>query len=127
MNKTILSGHLVRDPEVKETQTGTQITSFTLAVNRKFAKENQQQADFIRVTAFGKLAEIMGKYLSKGSHILISGRIQTGSYDNKDGQKVYTTDVIAEEMEFLDTKKKDDTTEKVAEVFPGAEETSIPF
>ena len=107
MNKVILMGRLTRDPEVRYSQgeNSMAIARFSLAVDRR-RQQNQegQTADFIGCVAFGKLGEFTEKYLHKGTKILLTGRIQTGSYDNKDGVKVYTTDVVAEEIEFAESK-----------------------
>lgn len=106
MNKWIGSGRLVRDPETKYSQgeNSTAITRFTIAVDRRFKREGEADADFIPCVAFGKTAEFVDKYFSKGSKIFIEGRIQTGSYTNKDGQKVYTTDIAVEQVEFGESK-----------------------
>lgn len=109
MNKVILIGRLTRDPEVRYTAGGENqmaIASYTLAVDRRRGKDasEQQTADFIRCTAFGRTGEFAEKYLKKGTKILVQGRIQTGSYTNKDGQTVYTTDVIVDEHEFVESK-----------------------
>ena len=107
MNKVILMGRLTRDPEVRYSQgeQATAIARYTLAVDRRFRREGDQQtADFIGCVAFGRQGEFAEKYLRKGTKIAITGRIQTGSYTNKDGQKVYTTDVVVEEQEFADSK-----------------------
>ena len=110
MNKTILMGRLTRDPEVRYTQTNnTMVASFTLAVNRRFAKEGEQQADFINIVAWSKTAEFCSKYFKKGQHVGIIGRIQTRSYDNQEGKRVYVTEVIAEEVYFADSKKDNET------------------
>lgn len=109
MNKVILMGRLTRDPEVRYTQ-GEQpmaIARYSLAVDRRFARNNQegqQTADFISCVAFGKNGEFAEKYLHKGTKIVVEGRIQTGSYTNKDGVKVYTTDVVVESQEFAESK-----------------------
>lgn len=106
MNKVILIGRLTRDPEVKYQDTGSCISRFTLAVDRRFKKEGDEvTADFISIVAFSKTAEFIEKYFRKGSKIVIEGRIQTGSYTNSDNQKVYTTAVIAENVEFAESKK----------------------
>lgn len=108
MNKVILLGRLTRDPEVRYTQGADSmcVARYTLAVDRRFKRENDQQtADFIGCIAFGKNAEFAEKYFKQGTKIAITGRIQTGSYTNKDGQKVYTTDVVIEEQEFAESKK----------------------
>lgn len=107
MNKVILMGRLTRDPEVRYSQgeNSTAIARYSLAVNRRFKREGDEQtADFINCVAFGKAAEFVEKYLHKGTKIAVVGRIQTGSYTNKDGVKVYTTDVIVEEQEFAESK-----------------------
>lgn len=104
MNKTILIGRLTKDLELRKTATGTSVVSFTLAVNRKVKQENQPDADFIRCTAWGKTAEIMCQYLSKGSQIGLEGRIQTGQYQDNSGNTIYTTDVVVEGFDFLEKK-----------------------
>ena len=107
MNKVILMGRLTKDPEVRYTQgeNATAIARYTLAVDRRFKKNGDEQtADFIGCVVFGKSAEFAEKYLHKGTKIAITGRIQTGSYSNKDGQKVYTKDVVVEEQEFAESK-----------------------
>lgn len=112
MNKVSLIGRLTADPEVRYTQ-GDQpmcIASYRLAVERRGKKvEGQQNADFISIKAFGKGGEFAEKYLHKGMKVAVSGHIQTGSYTNRDGQKVYTTDVIADEQEFCESKAANDT------------------
>lgn len=104
MNKVILIGRLTSDPEVRYTQNDTAIARYTLAVDRMFKRDGEPQADFIRCVAFGKPAEFAERYLCKGVKIAVTGRIQTGSYTNRDGQKVYTTDVVAESQEFCEKK-----------------------
>lgn len=109
MNKVILCGRLTRDPEVRYSQgdNAMAIARYTLAVDRRVYKSNQQDeqtADFISIVAFGKAGEFAEKYLKKGIKVIITGRIQTGSYTNKDGIKVYTTDVVVEEQEFAESK-----------------------
>lgn len=105
MNKVMLIGRLVRDPDVKTSQSGVVVARYTLAVDRRFKKDGEQSADFIGCIAFGKAAEFAEKYFTKGIRIAVVGRIQTGSYENKDGQKVYTTDVVVEENEFTESKR----------------------
>lgn len=100
----ILIGRLTRDPEVRYSDGGHTVARFSVAVDRKFKKENEQTADFIGCVAFGKTAEFIEKYFFKGSKIVIEGQIQTGSYTNQEGQKIYTTDVIAREVEFGESK-----------------------
>ena len=106
MNKWLGIGRLTRDPEVRYTQGDkpTAIARYTLAVDRKYKKEGEQSADFIPCVAFGKTAEFVEKYCKKGTKLAVSGRIQTGSYTNREGQKVYTTEVMIEEQEFAESK-----------------------
>lgn len=110
MNKVILMGRLTRDPDIRYSQSGMAVARYTLAVDRRFARggeagsDQQQTADFIGCVAFGKSAEFAEKYLHQGTKIAVTGRIQTGSYTNRDGQKVYTTDVVVEDQEFAESK-----------------------
>ncbi len=107
MNKVILMGRLTRDPEVRYSQgeNSTAVARYTIAVDRRFNRNNDEQsADFIGCVAFGRAAEFAEKYFRKGTKIAVTGRIQTGSYTNKDGVKVYTTDVVVEEQEFAESK-----------------------
>ena len=109
MNKVVLMGRLTRDPDVRYSQgeNSTAVARFTLAVDRRFARRDgndQQTADFIGCVAFGRTAEFVERYFRQGLRMTMSGRIQTGSYTNRDGQKVYTTDVVAEEVEFAESK-----------------------
>ena len=106
MNKVILMGRLTRDPDVRYSQgeSATAVARFTLAVDRRFRRDGDTSADFIGCVAFGRQAEFAEKYLRQGTKIAITGRIQTGSYTNRDGQKVYTTDVVVEEQEFAESK-----------------------
>lgn len=104
MNKVNLIGRLTRDPEIKYTQNGTCVGRYTIAIDRRHT-DGEPAADFISIVAFGKSGEFAEKYMKKGMKIAISGRIQTGSYTNKDGIKVYTTEVVAEEQEFCEGKK----------------------
>ena len=111
LNKVILMGRLTRNPEVRYSpgEKATCVAKYTLAVNRRFHREGEQDADFINCVAFGKQGEFAEKYLKQGTKIVISGRIQTGSYTNRDGVKVYTTDVVIEEQEFAESKKAAET------------------
>lgn len=136
MNKVIIVGRLTRDPEIKYStgENATAIARFSLAVNRKFKNdEGNYDADFINCIAFGKTAEFIEKYFTKGMAIGIAGRIQTGSYTNKEGQKVYTTDVVVEETEFVESKNKttsENTATNNANVQSDFEESSeeeLPF
>ena len=106
MNKVVLVGRLTRDPEVRYSQgdNATAVARYTLAVNRKFKQDGEPTADFIPCVVFGRSAEFTEKYFRKGMQVAVSGRIQTGSYTNKDGNKVYTTDVVVEEQEFAESK-----------------------
>jgi len=110
MNKVILMGRLTRDPEVRYSQgeNATAVARYTLAVDRRFSRNNangdQQTADFIQCVAFGRSGEFAEKYFRKGLKVVVTGRIQTGSYTNRDGQKVYTTDVVVEDQEFAESK-----------------------
>ncbi len=107
MNKVILMGRLTRDPEVRYSQgeSAMAIARFSIAVDRRRQNNSDgQTADFINIVAFGRLGEFAEKYLHKGTKVALSGRIQTGSYTNKDGVKVYTTDIIAEDIEFAESK-----------------------
>ena len=107
MNRVILMGRLTRDPEVRYSQgeQATAVARYTLAVDRRFRRDNDQQtADFINCVAFGRSGEFAEKYFHKGIKIVVTGRIQTGSYTNQEGQKVYTTDVVVEDQEFAESK-----------------------
>ncbi len=106
MNKTLLIGRTTKDPDIRYAQSEQPMTiaRFNLAVDRRFKKEGEQSADFISCVAFGKTAEFIEKYVFKGTKIAVEGRIQTGSYTNKDGNKVYTTDVVVEQVEFAGAK-----------------------
>ena len=106
MNKVILMGRLTRDPEVRYSQgdVATAVARYTLAVDRRFRREGEATADFINCVAFGRQAEFAERYLRQGTKIAITGRIQTGSYTNRDGARVYTTDIVVEEQEFAESK-----------------------
>ena len=108
MNKVILVGRLTRNPETRYTQgeNPTAIARYTLAVDRRFRREGQPDADFIRCVAFGRAGEFADKYFTQGMRVAVSGRIQTGSYTNRDGVKVYTTEVIVEDQEFAQSKNE---------------------
>ena len=111
MNKVVLIGRLARDPELKFTNNGTAVATFTLAVERRFKKEGQQNADFIPIVVWGKIAESTANYMNKGSMIAIAGRVETRSYEAKDGSKRYVTEVVADEVKFLSSSsgaKKED-------------------
>lgn len=137
LNKVALIGRLTKDPETRYTQDNqTCICKFTLAIDRTFKREGQQSADFIPIVVFGKSAENCGKYLGKGRLIALSGRIQTRSWDDQEGKKHYTTEVIADEVYFMPTgKKQDDGTEDSDGSYEGyegfqfapEEEDDLPF
>ena len=109
MNKVLLIGRLTKDVEMRYSASNdTAIARYTLAVNRPFKREGEPEADFLPCVAFNKTAEFAEKYLAKGIRVAIEGRIQTGSYTNRDGQKVYTTDVVVEDQEFAESKSVSD-------------------
>ena len=128
MNKVILMGRLTKDPDVRASQDGsTTIARYTLAIERRMKRD---EADFISVVAFGKSAEFAEKYLHKGTKIALSGHIQTGSFTNKEGQKVYTTDVVAEDQEFAESKKTETPNVSSDEGFlnvPDTDDEELPF
>ena len=108
MNKAVLIGHLTRDVELRHTNTGRSVAQFTIAINRPYTKEDgQKEADFINIIAWDKVGENTAKYCKKGSHVAVEGRIQIRSYDNTEGKKVYVTEVIAQNVQFLESKKDD--------------------
>ena len=111
MNRVILMGRLTRDPEVRYTQgeRSMAVARYTLAVDRRFRRDGEASADFISCVAFGRAAEFAERYFRQGIRIVVSGRIQTGSYTNRDGNKVYTTDVVVEEQEFAESKAVSDS------------------
>ena len=129
MNQVILIGRLTRDPEVRYTA-GTQmaVATFTLAIDRPAKPGEEKKTDFPRITVFGKQAENCEKYLAKGRLVAIEGRLQTGSYQNKDGATVYTTDVIANRVEYIDFKDKQNCEPKQTD-FAGFQQINedVPF
>ena len=132
MNKVILIGRLTRDPEVRYSQGETPLARYTLAVDRKFRREEEQSADFISCVAFGKMGEHVEKYYYQGLKVAVTGRIQTGSYINKDGVKVYTTEVVVEEQEFVESKGSNDKSQgnllqKQEEGFLDVSDEELPF
>lgn len=105
MNKVILSGRLTKDPEVKQTPSNIAVCSFTIASDRKFkTSDGEKQTDFVNCVAWRKAAELLGNYFHKGSRIMVVGSIQTRSYDDQSGKRVFVTEVVVDEIEFLDTK-----------------------
>ena len=132
MNKVTIVGRLTRDPEVRYSQgdNSTVIARFTVAVDRRFKRDGEPTADFISCVAFGKTAEFIERYFSKGKRIGIVGRIQTGSYTNKDGATVYTTDVYSEEVEFVESANKESTENTSNSGFENAsnsDDETLPF
>jgi len=130
VNRAIIIGNLVRDIELRFTNTGKEVANFTVAVSRNYGEK--KETDFINCMAWGKIAENMAKFLSKGSKVAVEGRIQVSSYDNKEGQKVYKTEIVADNVEFLNSKKKEETNEtlkQAEEVFKGAtiDDSELPF
>lgn len=109
INRVVLVGRLTRDPELRKTQNGTSVCSFTMAVNRRMQAQGQPDADFISCVAWNKLADLMTQYLHKGSLIGLEGRIQTRNYDNQQGQRVYVTEVVADNIQFLEPKNAQST------------------
>ena len=106
INKFVGVGRLTADPKFRTTQSGVSIATFTLAINRNFKnKDNETEADFINCIAFRKLAENVGHFIGKGSLVGVDGRIQSGSYENKEGQRIFTTEVVCDNVAFLDSKK----------------------
>ena len=129
MNKVILMGRLTRDPEVRYSQgeNARAVARYTLAVNRRIQKDGDQQtADFINCLAFGRTAEFAEKYYRQGTKVVISGRIQTGSYTNRDGVKVYTTEVVVEEQEFAESKSNQQQSGKNNETTPDLDVSQAP-
>lgn len=116
INRIVLVGRMTRDPELRRTNTGTAVTSFTLAVNRSIKTADGQEADFINCVVWNKVAENVEQYCSKGSLVGIEGRLRSRSYDNAQGQKVYVTEVVCDSVQFLDTKKQQ--TQKEFDVNP---------
>ena len=152
MNNVVLIGRLVRDPELKYTESQMAVCTFTLAIDRPYSRDRQEKtADFIRIITFGKQAENCNRYLSKGRQTAIRGRIQTVSYTNRDGVKVYTTDIVADRVKFLSGQQKqeqqqtqtpqyqppaaprerqqrfDDIDDEIPEGFAVIDEDDIPF
>lgn len=121
MNKVILLGRLTKDAELKYTQTNnTPVSNFVIAVDRKYEKD---KADFFSIVAYGKLAELISKYFKKGQQIVVAGRLQTRNYDDKDGKRVYVTEVIADEIDFTSNKKEEDTPDE----FTPVTDDELPF
>ncbi len=135
MNKVILLGNLTRDPEQRQTKSGVEVSIFTLAVNRQFKNKNgDYEADFIRCIAFGRTAELIGQYLSKGSKCAIEGRIQTRNYE-VDGQTRYVTEIVAENVQFIgkgktpnQSQNADTSQNEASQIDPyGIDDSDLPF
>lgn len=128
MNSVNLIGRLTRDPEVRYTNDQMAIANFTLAIDRPPRKDGTKETDFPRVTVFGKQAENCEKYLAKGRRVAVEGRIQTGSYQNKNGDTIYTTDVVANRIEFIDFKDNQKTSKdnEIPDSFQAIDE-DVPF
>lgn len=131
LNKVELMGRLTKDPELRYTTgNNTAYCRYTLAVNRRFKKEGQQEADFINCLAWGKAAEFVSKYFSKGRQVVVVGRLQTGSYEKDDATRVYTTDVVTEEHYFADSKKGEGNNQKQTDAdgfYPIDDDDTLPF
>lgn len=130
MNKCIMMGRLTKDPDYRNTTSGTQLARFGIAVDRKFKREGEPDADFFNCTCFGKQAEFAEKYLKKGTKILLSGRIQNDSYTNRDGQKITSTGILIEEIEFAESKRTQDTAPAKTDDFievDGSLDEELPF
>lgn len=128
MNKVILMGRLTRDPDIRYTQGNEPmaIARYTLAVDRRYKRENEATADFISCVAFAKQAEFAERYLKQGIKIIVEGHIQTGSYTNKDGQKVYTTEVVIESTEFAESKNTNGSSTEDSQSRPEPTDGSTP-
>jgi len=119
MNKAFLIGRLTRDPELRYSSNNAPIVNFTIAIDRQYTNsEGQRDTDFINIVAFQKQAENISKYVSKGSLVAVDGRIQTRNYEDKDGKRVYVTEVVADRVQFLDTKNSSSNREKADDVSP---------
>ena len=124
MNKVFLIGRLVADPELRYTQSNKPVADFRLAVNRQYTDESgERKADFINIITWGKQAENVKQYIEKGSQVAVDGRIQTRTYENDEGRKIYVTEVLAERVQFLDAKKVNSQTEVSPADFEEKEET----
>jgi single-strand DNA-binding protein len=121
-------GRLTKDPETRYTSgNNTAVTSFTLAVNRRFAKEGEQQADFINCVAWSKTAEFVGKYFAKGQQVAVVGRLQTRTWDDNEGKRHYVTEVVADEVYFADSKRADTSGFGTEGFYPMDEDDDLPF
>ena len=110
LNRVVQVGRLTKDPELRRTGSGKAVASFTLAVERNFKREGEPTADFLSVVCWGKVAENTANYCSKGSLVSVDGRLQTRNYENNQGQKVYVTEIVADSVQFIDTRRNGNTT-----------------
>lgn len=115
INRVVLVGRLTKDPVLRKTAAGTSITSFTVACNRRFKQDGQPDADFINTVAWNKVADNVAKYTQKGSLVGVEGRIQTRSYDDQQGKRVYVTEIVAESVQFLESKNASNNHEQIQE------------
>lgn len=129
MNKVILMGRLTRDPEISSSTSGTTFARFSLAVDRKFSREGEPDADFFNCSAFGKTAEFIERNIHKGTKILVSGRLQNNNYTNKEGQKIYDVRVVVEDVEFGESKKDTNNAQTQDEFLsvPDGQDMELPF
>lgn len=127
INRVVLTGRLTKDPELRKTQGGTSVVSYTLAVNRNFAREGQPDTDFINCVAWNRTADTMAQYLHKGSLIGVEGRIQTRSYDNQQGQRVYVTEVITDNFTFLESKNAQSANAGYGQPQPGYQQPAPSY
>lgn len=128
MNKVLLIGRLTRDPELRYTASNRAVTQITIAVNRNFTNQNgEREADFINVVVWDKAAENLKKYVGKGRMVAVEGRIQTRNYDNNEGKKVYVTEVVAQNVQFLDSRSASDNSASYTQVAPTNTNNVSPY
>ena len=130
MNQVVVMGRVTKDLELRNTQNGMATVKFSIAIDRGRDKEgNSRGADFPNIIAFGKTAESIAKFTGKGLRVAVIGRIQTGSYDDKEGRKVYTTDIVADRVKYIDWKEKDNQNgnQGIPEGFMAVEDENLPF
>lgn len=128
MNNVFLIGNLTKDPELRQTNSGTNVCTFTIAVNRRFKdSDGKQVTDFFNIVAWKQLAELCGRYLTKGRKAAVVGELQTRSYDAKDGTKRYITEIVADEIEFLTPKDKAEAQQETPSGFTDIDDPDLPF
>lgn len=128
MNKWVGMGRLTKDPELRYTSSNnTAVCNYTLAIDRRFKQDGQQDADFIPIVAWSKLGEFCGKYFQKGRQVVVVGRIQTRSWDNDEGKKQYVTEIVAEEAYFADSKKEAQQSNQQSDEFMDIPDDELPF